>query len=69
MLGMGASHTLSVTCTLLSTPLYYASRFPAPPPFAIRSYEDAVLGMEAIRAAGFLAAVDVTKLQGYPHLV
>ena len=33
-----------------------------------RRYEDAVLGMEAIQSAGFLAAVDVTKLPGYPHL-
>ena len=31
-------------------------------------YEDAVLGMEAIRRAGFLAAVDVTALEGYPKL-
>lgn len=30
---------------------------------------DAKLGMEAIRAAGFFAAVDVTRLEGYPHLV
>mmetsp|Transcript_36118 Transcript_36118/g.80374 ORF Transcript_36118/g.80374 Transcript_36118/m.80374 type:complete len:210 (+) Transcript_36118:165-794(+) len=32
-------------------------------------YEDAKLGMEAIRRAGFMAAVDVTVLEGYPHLV
>lgn len=31
-------------------------------------YEDAVLGMAAIRAAGFLAAVDVTLLPGYPQI-
>lgn len=31
-------------------------------------YEDAVLGMEAIRNAGYLAAVDVTQLPSYPHL-
>ncbi|MEW5309156.1 MAG: hypothetical protein WDW38_001062 [Sanguina aurantia] len=33
-------------------------------------YEDAVLGMESIVAAGFMAAIDVTKaLPDYPHLV
>ncbi|KAL6769045.1 hypothetical protein ACKKBF_B17270 [Auxenochlorella protothecoides x Auxenochlorella symbiontica] len=31
-------------------------------------YEDAPLGMESIRRAGFLAAVDVTKIPGYPTL-
>lgn len=33
-------------------------------------YEDAVLGMESIVSAGFMAAIDVTKaLPSYPHLV
>jgi HAD superfamily hydrolase (TIGR01509 family) len=32
-------------------------------------YEDAPLGMDAIKAAGFLKAVDVTVLEGYPRLV
>lgn len=32
-------------------------------------YEDAPLGMQAIKAAGFLKAVDVTKMPGYPKLV
>ncbi|KAG2440559.1 hypothetical protein HYH02_010143 [Chlamydomonas schloesseri] len=31
-------------------------------------YEDAALGMQAIRNAGYLAAVDVTQLPAYPHL-
>jgi HAD superfamily hydrolase (TIGR01509 family) len=31
-------------------------------------YEDAELGMQAIEAAGFLAAINVTKLEGYPHI-
>lgn len=31
-------------------------------------YEDAVLGMEAIRAAGFAIAVDVRNVAGYPEL-
>lgn len=31
-------------------------------------YEDAVLGIAAIRAAGFLSAVDVTLLAGYPQI-
>ncbi|KXZ50842.1 hypothetical protein GPECTOR_15g528 [Gonium pectorale] len=31
-------------------------------------YEDAALGMQAIRNAGYLAAVDVTQLPSYPHL-
>lgn len=30
-------------------------------------YEDAKLGIQAIHAAGYLAAVDVTLLEGYPH--
>ena len=29
-------------------------------------YEDADLGMQSICSAGFLAAVNVTKLEGYP---
>ena len=29
-------------------------------------FEDAVLGMAAIRAAGFLHAIDVTALPDYP---
>lgn len=32
------------------------------------AHADAKLGMEAIKAAGFMAAVDVTQLEGYPHL-
>lgn len=32
-------------------------------------YEDAPLGMEAIKRAGFLAAIDVTQWEGYPKLV
>ena len=32
-------------------------------------YEDARLGLESIRAAGYLAGIDVTALEGYPHLV
>lgn len=32
-------------------------------------YEDACLGMEAIKRAGFLKAVDVTVMPGYPKLV
>jgi HAD superfamily hydrolase (TIGR01509 family) len=32
-------------------------------------YEDAKLGMEAIKAAGFLQAIDVTEWAGYPKLV
>jgi hypothetical protein len=34
-----------------------------------RRYEDAPLGMESIRRAGFLAAIDVTALEGYPRLL
>lgn len=37
-------------------------------PAACCGYEDAPLGMEAIRAAGFLLAVDVTAMPGYPAL-
>ena len=37
-------------------------------PSACVGYEDAALGMEAIRAAGFLLAVDVTTMPGYPRL-
>ncbi|GFR46098.1 hypothetical protein Agub_g7578 [Astrephomene gubernaculifera] len=37
-------------------------------PGACVGYEDAALGMQAIRAAGYLAAVDVTQLPDYPHL-
>ena len=32
-------------------------------------FEDAVLGMAAIRAAGFLHAIDVTALPDYPVIV
>ncbi|PSC69561.1 Fructose-1-phosphate phosphatase [Micractinium conductrix] len=32
-------------------------------------YEDAPLGMQAIKAAGFLQAVDVTLLPAYPKLI
>lgn len=32
-------------------------------------YEDAPLGMEAIKNAGFLKAIDVTEWEGYPKLV
>ena len=32
-------------------------------------YEDGVLGLQAIQAAGFMAAIDVRPLPGYPHLV
>ncbi|KAI7835561.1 hypothetical protein COHA_010540 [Chlorella ohadii] len=32
-------------------------------------YEDAPLGMQAIKAAGFLKAVDVTQMPGYPKLM
>lgn len=32
-------------------------------------YEDAPLGMQAIKAAGFLKAVDVTLMPEYPQLV
>ena len=32
-------------------------------------YEDAQLGMAAIRAAGYLLAVDVTTMAGYPALI
>ena len=35
-------------------------------PEACVGFEDAVLGMEAIRAAGFLHAIDVTALPDYP---
>ena len=31
-------------------------------------FEDASLGMTAIRAAGFLLAIDVTRLEGYPRI-
>ncbi|GIL69268.1 hypothetical protein Vretimale_12610 [Volvox reticuliferus] len=31
-------------------------------------YEDAALGMQAIRNAGYMLAIDVTHLPGYPHL-
>lgn len=31
-------------------------------------YEDAVLGMQAIKSAGFLACIDVTQFEGYPKL-
>ncbi|GLC46045.1 hypothetical protein PLESTB_001024300 [Pleodorina starrii] len=31
-------------------------------------YEDAALGMQAIRNAGYLLAVDVTQMPDYPHL-
>ena len=32
-------------------------------------FEDAVLGMAAIHAAGFLHAIDVTALPGYPLIL
>jgi beta-phosphoglucomutase-like phosphatase (HAD superfamily) len=32
-------------------------------------YEDAVFGLEAIRSAGFLAAIDIRTLPGYPAMV
>ncbi|PNH03751.1 Fructose-1-phosphate phosphatase YqaB [Tetrabaena socialis] len=32
-------------------------------------YEDAALGMQAIRNANYLAAIDVTQLPTYPHLM
>jgi beta-phosphoglucomutase-like phosphatase (HAD superfamily) len=32
-------------------------------------YEDAPLGMEAIKNAGFLKAIDVTEWEGYPKLL
>mmetsp|Transcript_15623 Transcript_15623/g.47124 ORF Transcript_15623/g.47124 Transcript_15623/m.47124 type:complete len:207 (-) Transcript_15623:712-1332(-) len=32
-------------------------------------YEDAMLGLEAIKAAGFLAGIDVRDVPGYPQLV
>ncbi|EFN56010.1 hypothetical protein CHLNCDRAFT_59667 [Chlorella variabilis] len=38
------------------------------PKFCV-GYEDAPLGMEAIKRAGFLLAVDVTQMPGYPKLV
>lgn len=31
-------------------------------------YEDAPMGMESIRAAGYMLAVDVTKMEGYPQI-
>lgn len=37
-------------------------------PAACVGYEDADLGMAAIRAAGFLKAVDVRLIPGYPHV-
>lgn len=47
--------------------LLAAEKLGVPPELCV-GYEDAVLGMEAIRAANFMAAVDVTKLAGYPVL-
>ena len=44
-----------------------SARPPARPPACPR-YEDAPLGMEAIKRAGFLKAVDVTLMPGYPKL-
>jgi beta-phosphoglucomutase-like phosphatase (HAD superfamily) len=38
------------------------------PPSACVGYEDAKLGLQAIRAAGYKLAVDVTLLEGYPHI-
>lgn len=38
------------------------------PAFCV-GYEDAPLGMEAIHNAGFMKAIDVTKLEGYPKLI
>jgi len=35
-------------------------------PEACVGFEDAVLGMASIRAAGFLHAIDVTGLPDYP---
>lgn len=37
-------------------------------PSSCVGYEDAVLGFQAIQAAGFLKAIDVTTLPGYPHI-
>ena len=39
------------------------------PPQHCVGYEDAPLGMQAIKAAGFLAAIDVTKMEAYPLIV
>ncbi|GFH13526.1 uncharacterized protein HaLaN_09426 [Haematococcus lacustris] len=48
--------------------LLAAKKLGVAPEFCV-GYEDAKLGMEAIAAAGFMAAVDVTVLPNYPHLV
>ncbi|KAJ9531123.1 hypothetical protein QJQ45_000850 [Haematococcus lacustris] len=48
--------------------LLAAEKLGVAPEFCV-GYEDAKLGMEAIAAAGFMAAVDVTVLPNYPHLV
>ncbi|KAL6764533.1 HAD-like domain-containing protein [Haematococcus lacustris] len=48
--------------------LLAAEKLGVAPEFCV-GYEDAKLGMEAITAAGFMAAVDVTVLPNYPHLV
>eukprot|EP01026_Neomeris_dumetosa_P000633 TRINITY_DN10156_c0_g1_i5.p6 TRINITY_DN10156_c0_g1~~TRINITY_DN10156_c0_g1_i5.p6 ORF type:complete len:110 (-),score=24.03 TRINITY_DN10156_c0_g1_i5:225-554(-) len=59
----------------------YTKGKPHPDPFLIAAqrigvnpedcvgYEDATLGMQAIEAASFLKAIDVTKLDGYPPLL
>ena len=39
------------------------------PPEHCVGYEDAPMGMEAIKRAGFLQAIDVTSWHGYPKLV
>lgn len=48
--------------------LIAAEQIGVPPELCV-GYEDAVLGMQAIRAAGFMAAIDVTQIPGYPELV
>ena len=39
------------------------------PPHQCVGFEDAALGMQSIRAAQFLAAIDVTVIPDYPHIV
>jgi HAD superfamily hydrolase (TIGR01509 family) len=47
--------------------LLAAERIGVPPSLCV-GYEDAKLGMEAIKNARFMAGVDVTRFEGYPRL-
>lgn len=46
--------------------LLAAEKLGVAPEFCV-GFEDAPLGIQAIEAAGYMSAIDVTKFDGYPH--